>query len=138
MREATARIAMHTITNAFVVDAGKDGTSPICRTGERDMSSFKTYIEIPVTVDYHYQPFEAQTKTDPEVYAEVTVNVVEVALPEGSIRVGHYPDIQSYLDKSTMESIEQQCFEDQRKEHETKQAMKEDAADVYREDRRTG
>ena len=78
------------------------------------MANFKTYIEIEVEVDYDYQPFEAQTKTDPEVYAEVTVNVVEVALPEGSVRVGRYPDIQPYLDKSIMESIQQQCFEDQR------------------------
>lgn len=82
------------------------------------MSSFKTYIEIEVEVDYDYQPFEEQTRTDPKVDAEVTVNTVELALPEGSVRVGHYPDIQSYLDKSTMESIEQKCFENERDENE--------------------
>lgn len=78
------------------------------------MPSFKTHIEIEIEVHYDYDPFEEQTRTDPAHDAQVTVNVVEVALPEGSVRVGHYPDIQPYLDKSTRESIEQQCFENER------------------------
>lgn len=80
------------------------------------MSSFKTYIEIEVEVHYDYDAPQEQTKTDPAWDAQVTVNAVEVALPEGSVRVGRYPDIQPYLDKPTMESIKQQCFEDQRTE----------------------
>lgn len=72
------------------------------------MSTFKTHIEIEVVVDYDYQPYEPQSKDCPETYAEVTVNVVEVVLPKGSVGFG---DIQPYLDKSTMESITEQCFE---------------------------
>ena len=102
------------------------------------MPSFKTYIEIEVEVDYDYQPFEEQTRTDPKVDAEVTVNTVEVALLEGSVRVGRYPDISPYLTKPTIESINQRCFEDQRNKHESEQAMKENAAEGRREDARLG
>ena len=75
------------------------------------MSSFKTYIEIEVEVEYDYQPFEAQTRTDPEVYADIECISVAVRV---SSRSNSVVCIEDALDEKTMESIKQQCFEDQR------------------------
>ena len=82
------------------------------------MGSFKTHIEIEVEVFYDYDPFEEQTRTDPHHDAQVTVSAVEIALPEGSVRVGHYPDISNSLTKEISASLEEQCFENEANEHE--------------------
>ena len=68
------------------------------------MSSFKTFIEIEVEVEYDYQPYEPQSKDCPETYAEVTIGTVKIL----------NQDIYSFLEDDTLENLEQQCFEDQR------------------------
>lgn len=77
------------------------------------MPSFKTHIEIEVEVFYDYQPFEDKTLTYPGADAQVTINVVEIALPDGSVRVGRYPDISNLLTKEINASLEEQCFENE-------------------------
>lgn len=80
------------------------------------MSKFKTFIEIEVEVEYDYQPYEPQSKDCPETYAEVEpifVSVCGVTL-EGDKHVHVFND----LDKSTMESIKQQCFENENPDNE--------------------
>lgn len=69
------------------------------------MHTFETYIEIPITVHYDFQPRERQTRHCPGCPAAVVVNSVELFGKESD-------DLFSYIEANYMDSIEQECWDD--------------------------
>ena len=63
--------------------------------------SFETYIEIPVTIYYDFQPPERQTRHYPGCPAAVCVT--DIVVPG---------DYVSYILKNYEDSLEQECWDD--------------------------
>lgn len=63
--------------------------------------SFETWVEIPITVHYDFQPPERETRDEPGFPAAVCVS--EIDLPE---------KIEDYIMSNYMDSLEQECWED--------------------------
>ena len=66
---------------------------------------FKTHIgdEVEVTVWFDYEPFQPQTRTDPEFMAQVTINAVLIDEDDDQ-------DIADILKKDIIEHLKEKCF----------------------------